>query len=84
MMTAEENVLRIKVAKLEKQTELMQNLCTTQKFYAYYFSKLSEFPSNKACFDHVNDLYYELFGEFRYSDYASFRVQLSKYNNKPK
>ncbi|SHG27952.1 hypothetical protein [Flavobacterium johnsoniae] len=82
MTAAEENVLRIENAKLEKKIELMQNLSTSAKFYAYYFSKLSDFRSNSDCFNHVNDLYHELFGEFRYSDYASFRVQLSKFNKK--
>ena len=81
-MTAEANILRIEKEKLEVQIELMQKLSTTPKFFVYYFSKLSEFGSNKSCFDSVNDLYFDLFGEYKYSDYASFRVQLTKYNKK--
>jgi len=83
MMTpAEANVLQIEKEKLKIQVELMRSLSTTPKFFVYYFSKLSEFGSNKACFDSVNELYFDLFGEYKYSDYASFRVQLTKHNKK--
>lgn len=82
MTVAEANILRIEKEKLETQIELMQKLSTTPKFFVYYFSKLSEFGSNKACFDSVNDQYFDLFGEYKYSDYASFRVQLTKHNKK--
>jgi len=82
MTTAEANALRIENEKLRAKMELMQKLSTAQKFYAYYFTKLKEFPSNKACFDHVNEQYFTLFGVWRYSDYNSFKGRLSRSNNK--
>lgn len=82
MTAAEENVLRIQNQKLHEQIELMQKLCTAQKFYAYYFSKLSGFPSNKACFDYVNEQYFDCFSQYRFSNYEVFRVMLSRENNK--
>ncbi|QGK72837.1 hypothetical protein [Flavobacterium sp. SLB02] len=82
MTAAEANILRIENEKLRVRIELMQKISTTPKFFVYYFSKLSEFGSNKDCFDFLNDQYFEFFGEYKYSDYASFRVQLTKYNKK--
>lgn len=83
MMTpAEANALRIENEKLKAKMELIQQLSTTQKFFIYYFAQLKGFSSNKACFDHVNEQYFILFGAWRYSDYASFRVQLTKHSKK--
>lgn len=80
---AEANALRIENEKLEAKITLMRSLGTTANFYNFYFKKLLEFESNKDCFDHCNELFFDLFGVYRYSDYASFRVQLSRFN-KPK
>lgn len=41
-------------------------------FYRYYFSELRYFKTQKECFQHVNDLYHFLFGEYRYESYTSF------------
>ncbi|WP_369616925.1 hypothetical protein [Flavobacterium sp. CFS9] len=85
MMTpAEANVLRIEIEKLQEKVELMRKLSTASGFYSYYFSKILEYPSNKACFHSVNELYHELFGQYRYSDYDYFRVSLTRFNKKEK
>lgn len=82
MTTAEANALRIENEKLRTKMELMQQLSTTAKFYNYFFKELKHHPTNKSCFDAVNLQYFQLFGIWRYSDYGSFRVQLTKFNKK--
>lgn len=78
-----ENALRIEIEKLKKQTELMRQLSTVSGFSFYYFTECKKHATNKEAFNHVNDLYQELFGEFRYSDFHSFKRVLI-YNNKKK
>jgi hypothetical protein len=42
-------------------------------FFQYYFNELPHHPTQTDAFNHVNDLYYELFGEYRYESYDTFR-----------
>lgn len=80
--TAESNVLRIEIERLEAKISKMKQLSTTADFFKYYFSKLKEYESNIACFDAVNEEYYNLFGKNRYSDYSTFRVTMHRINKK--
>ena len=70
--------LRKENVRLKAKIELMEKLVTTQKFYKYYFSKLRDFKTNKQCFDSVNQLYYDLFGIYRFSCYSDFKSKLLK------
>ncbi|WP_281225379.1 hypothetical protein [Flavobacterium aquiphilum] len=79
---AEENAFRIRIEQLEKKIELMRKLSTTTGFYLHYFSELKNHKSNKQCFDGVNELYHSLFGEYRYSDFNSFKVTSNYYSKK--
>ena len=47
-------------------------------FYIYYFNELPFHRNQNECFNHVNNLYLELFGEYRYSSYDSFRRKYNK------
>jgi hypothetical protein len=80
----EENALRIYNAKLEKENERLRLLSSPKGFYAEYFKELITAKSNKEAFDTVNEEYYELFKDYRYSDYNSFKRMLNYYNNKNK
>lgn len=42
-------------------------------FYRYYFNNLEYHRTQTDCFNHVNELYHQLFGEYRYESYKSFR-----------
>lgn len=48
-------------------------------FYRYYFNELPFQKTNTECFNHVNEIYFELFGEYRYEDYDSFRKQYNRH-----
>jgi len=82
MNQAEENALRIYIAKLEKENLEMRELSTTKGFYDEYFKKLKTAKTNNEAFNEVNERYHHLFGKYRYSDHASFKRTTNYYNNK--
>jgi hypothetical protein len=51
----------------------MRQLARRQGFFEYYFAECKNYKTNHAAFDAVNDLYFELFGEYRYSDFNVFK-----------
>lgn len=81
-MTPLENALQIEIERLKKQTELMRQLSTFDGFSFYYFKECKNQKTNKDAFNHVNDLYFELFGEYRYSDFHTFKRVLIYHNKK--
>lgn len=73
------NNQQLKIEELQKENKLMRQLATPTGFYEYYFKQLKHHQTNMECFNHVNDLYFEIFGEYRYSSYYSFaRTKLWK------
>ena len=70
--------------KYRHQVEMMRKLYTPKGFIDYYFEqlKLPDYKTNIECFNAINDIHYELFGEYKYSSYHSFRSQLSRHLKK--
>lgn len=60
----------------QKKIKLMRQLGQTGGFYQYFFDQLSEHRNQMECFNHCNTLYYEYFGEYRYTSYHSFRQKI--------
>lgn len=58
---------------LQLKVKLMQKLATASGFFSYYFENLKSFLKREQCFNHVNDLYFELFGHYRYDSYSNFK-----------
>jgi len=81
---AEENALRIYIEKIEKENELLRKFSTVKGFYDEYFAELPKVNSNKEAFDNVNEVYFSLYGKYKYSDFNSFKRVSNYYNNKPK
>ena len=81
-MTALELNLQEEIEKLKKEREIMRQIVTANGFYKYYFSQLVNYKSNLDCFNAINDMYFDFFGEYRYSGYESFKQQIKKYINK--
>ena len=67
------------IEKLQKQNEIMKQLATREGFYNYYFKACEEAVSNQAAFNDTNQLYFKLFGEYRYSDMNSFHRSKNHY-----
>jgi hypothetical protein len=82
MTTNEENALRIQVEKLQKQNLEMRKLSTIKGFYEEYFKALKTVKFNYEAFDLINEKYFHLFGQYRYSDFKSFKVMTNYYNKK--
>lgn len=70
------------IEELQAQNKLMRQLATTTGFYEYYFKQLSHHRTNFECFNHVNDLYFDIFGEYRYSSFKSFHNSISQHYKK--
>lgn len=69
-----QEILQVENEKLKKENELMRTIATADGFYNYFFKISLEFKTRKEAFDHLNDLYFNLFGCYRYSCYDSFRI----------
>jgi len=82
MNPAEENAMRILIAKLEKENIEMRKLSTRKGFYNEFFNELKTASSNKEAFNTVNERYHTLFGQYRYSDFNTFKRMSNYYNNK--
>ncbi len=72
------------IEKLQKQNEIMKQLATREGFYNYYFKTCKDAISNLDAFNKANDLYFELFKEYRYTDFNSFKRSKNHYLNHPK
>lgn len=66
-------ILQAENEKLKQENELMRTIATADGFYNYFFKISLQFKTREQAFDHVNELYYKLFGVFRYLNYESFR-----------
>jgi len=68
--------------QLLHENKIMKQLARRQGFFDYYFAECKNHKTNHAAFDAINDLYFELFGEYRYSDYSAFKSMNTYYNKK--
>ena len=67
------------IKELNHKNNMYAKLGNTQKFFEYYVTELPKNRTNVAAFHVVNDLYFDLFGEYRYSSYDSFRRVYARY-----
>lgn len=84
MTVAEQNALRIENEKLQEKLKLMQQIGTREGFFQYYFKEIKNYSSREKAFNFVNGLYFDLYKEYRYSDYNCFRNTISKINKSNK
>lgn len=56
-----------------EKTVIALNLKSTASFFRQYFEYLPKFKTQKECFEFLNDIYYEVYGEDKYSNFTSFR-----------
>ena len=82
MSPEEKNALDIYITKLEKENEAMRKLSTRKGFYNEYFNQLKLCKTNIEAFNVVNERYHVLFGQYRYSDWNSFKKMTNYYNQK--
>lgn len=58
---------------LMRQNEMMKQLSTKSGFCDYYFQLLPKVKTTKKAFSKVNKMYFDLFGEYRYTNFESFK-----------
>lgn len=58
--------------KYRDQIIVIRKIATAKGFYDYYFAIIPEFSTRIEAFNYVNELYFELFGEYKYSSYQNF------------
>jgi hypothetical protein len=83
-MTQLEIALKIENDKLESQLIQMKQLVSVDGFFKIYFQECKNAKTNQEAFNTVNDLYFNLFGRYRYIDYASFKNVTNYYHKKNK
>lgn len=69
------------IEKIKHQNHLLKSLGTAIGFYKFFFDNLPNHKTYIECFNYVNDLHFDLFGEYRYSCFDSFK-QNRLYKNK--
>lgn len=72
--------------KIQEKLELYRKLGTNVGFYNQFFDNLKneKYKSRVAAFDAVNLQYADCFGDFKFSDYNSFRSSLRNFLNNKK
>lgn len=75
MKTTHTHISEVKHIDIYEREKLYRQLGgrTPHGFYKYYFDDLPFHSTNFECFNHVNTIYFDLYGEYRYEDYNSFR-----------
>jgi hypothetical protein len=71
--------LKAEIKKRDEIINLQKKLQGRTEFFKYYFDNLPFYQTQTDCFNAVNDLYFELFKEYKYTDYNSFRKQVTTY-----
>lgn len=70
--------------ELQAQNKLMRQLATPSGFFEYFFKQLPQHNTQVECFNAINETYFDLFGEYRYSSYYTFRRSTMDRNKKHK
>lgn len=69
----------------EQRVDAIIALSKPQAFFITFFNNLANANSKIECFNKLNELHFEIYQEYMYSDYNSFRVVFTRYlNKKPK
>ncbi|MCO6149075.1 hypothetical protein [Flavobacterium sp. NRK1] len=68
-----EIMLEKKVGELQRQNEIMRQLGTLDGFFTAVFNMVKHSRTNEEAFNAVNDQYFEIWGQYRFSDFESYR-----------
>jgi hypothetical protein len=62
-----------------KVYDIVKQIGTRSGFFEYYFSILPRCKNNTKAFHVVNEIYCLVFKQYKYSNYNSFKKQLTNY-----
>lgn len=81
-MTNLEAVLQQKLKDLQNDYHFMVKVGTAHGFMQHFFEQLKNYKTALDCFNSLNDKYEKIYGEPRYSDWASFAKMKNYYFKK--
>lgn len=60
------------IRELTADFEFLRTAATTEGFFQLYFDALPEHRTQVECFNAINEKYFDLVGEYKFSEYRSF------------
>nr|WP_299385568.1 hypothetical protein [Allomuricauda sp.] len=69
------------IQELRAEIEFLKKCAKFTSLMALYFEELNKFRTNHECFEAINNRYFDLVGEYLYSDYESF-MRTVRYHRK--
>lgn len=92
MKTGQElQAVQRELKEISLENKRMKQLGTRQGFFEFYFQELGattgkrpKHRTNVECFNYCNEIYYDLFGEYKYSNVQTFKNLVARMheNNK--
>ncbi len=64
--------------EMQSDFDFLKLAVTRQGFFKLYFKELPNHRTYVECFNELNERYFDLVGEYRYSGWNSFRRRLNK------
>tara|TARA_R110000772_G_scaffold153261_1_gene264230 strand:+ start:3571 stop:3831 length:261 start_codon:yes stop_codon:yes gene_type:complete len=68
----------------DQKIKIAIRMGSAEKFYLLYFENLHFFRSQKECFIYYNNIHFDVFLEFKYSGFDSFKVYQYRRNKNRK
>lgn len=59
---------------------LHRKIGNSKGFFKFYFEELKKHNTKIEAFNYVNELHMDLFGEYRYAEWSTFRRAVNNYN----
>lgn len=81
-MTNQEKAIAKKQQDLQDNYDFAVKAGTVKGFFDMYFLEVKNFTTKIDCFNFLNEKYEKIYGELRYSDWASFAKMKNYYLKK--
>jgi hypothetical protein len=75
---------QLQIQELQANFNFLRACATQEGFFKLYFNALPAHRTQVECFNHLNDRYFDLVGEYRYSGYETFKVLMGRYRKNKK
>lgn len=62
------------IKRLQSENVIMCKIATRKGFFEYYFEQLKNHKTTTECFDYVNNLYQNYFGEYKFNSFQQFKT----------
>lgn len=66
--------LEQEIKRLKEENAIIHKIATHKGFFEYYFELLPKFKTFHECFEYVNNLYQNFFGEYKYNSFQHFKT----------